>query len=58
MALDLVAGELIDLHQGQEDLASGQLRFLHAGSVQDDPTCDSRCSIRGPAGFPARAGEQ
>ena len=38
MALDLVAGELIDLHQGQEDLASGQLRFLHAGSVQDDPT--------------------
>ena len=38
MALDLVAGELIDLHHGQEDLASGQLRFLHAGSVQDDPT--------------------
>ena len=38
MALDLVTGELIDLHQGQEDLASGQLRFLHAGSVQDDPT--------------------
>ena len=38
MALDLVAGELIDLHHGQDDLASGQLRFLHAGSVQDDPT--------------------
>ena len=38
MALDLVAGELIDLYQGQEDLASGQIRFLHAGSVQDDPT--------------------
>ena len=38
MALDLVAGELIDLHHGQEDLASGQIRFLHAGSVQDDPT--------------------
>ncbi len=38
MALDLVAGELIDLQHGQEDLASGQLRFLHAGSVQDDPT--------------------
>ena len=38
MALDLVAGELIDLHHGQEDLASGQLQFLHAGSVQDDPT--------------------
>ena len=38
MALDLVEGELIDLHHGQEDLASGQLRFLHSGSVQDDPT--------------------
>jgi len=38
MALDLVAGELVDLHHGQEDLASGRLRFLHAGSVQDDPT--------------------
>ena len=38
MALDLVAGELIDLHHGQEDLALGHIRFLHAGSVQDDPT--------------------
>ena len=38
MALDLVTGELVDLHHGQEDLASGQLQFLHAGSVQDDPT--------------------
>ncbi len=38
MALDLVGNELIDLHHGQEDLAAGQLRFLHAGSVQDDPT--------------------
>ena len=38
MALDLVAGELIDLHHGQEDLALGQIRFLHAGSVQDAPT--------------------
>ena len=38
MALDLVADELIDLYHGQEDLASGQLRFLHGGSVQDDPT--------------------
>ena len=38
MAFDLVANELIDLHHGQEDLASGQLRFLHVGSVQDDPT--------------------
>ena len=38
MALDLVAGELIDLHDGQADLSLGQLRFLHGGSVQDDPT--------------------
>lgn len=38
MALDLVANELIDLHHGTEDLETGQLRFLHAGSVQDDPT--------------------
>ena len=38
MALDLVAGELIDLHHGQEDLESRQLRFLHGTSVQDDPT--------------------
>ena len=38
MALDLLGNELIDLHHGQEDLAAGQLRFLHAGSVQDDPT--------------------
>ncbi len=38
MAFDLIAGELIDLHHGQEDLASGQLRFLHSGSVHDDPT--------------------
>ena len=38
MALDLVTGELIDLHHGQEDLAAGQLRFLHSGSVRDDPS--------------------
>ena len=38
MALDLVANQLIDLHHGSEDLETGQLRFLHAGSVQDDPT--------------------
>ncbi|WP_115081506.1 CCA tRNA nucleotidyltransferase [Synechococcus sp. N32] len=38
MAFDLVAGELIDLHHGLKDLESGELRFLHAGSVQDDPT--------------------
>ena len=38
MAFDLLAGELIDYHHGLEDLASGQLRFLHGSSVQDDPT--------------------
>ena len=38
IALDLVAGELIDLHHGQKDLESGQLRLLHGTSVQDDPT--------------------
>ena len=38
MALDLVTQDLIDPHGGQRDLAVGQLRFLHAGSVQDDPT--------------------
>ena len=38
MAFDLVSGELIDHHHGLEDLASGQLRFLHACSVKDDPT--------------------
>ena len=38
MAFDLVAGELIDQHHGLEDLASGQLRFIHSGSVRDDPT--------------------
>ena len=29
---------LWDLHGGQDDLAARQLNFLHAGSVQDDPT--------------------
>ena len=38
LALDLVAGELIDLHHGLEDLVAAQLRFLHSRSVQDDPT--------------------
>ena len=38
MALDLVAGALIDLNHGQEDLESGQLRLLHGTSIQDDPT--------------------
>ncbi len=38
IALDLVTGELIDLHDGLSDLAAGQLHFLHRRSVQDDPT--------------------
>ena len=38
MVFDLVAGELIDPHHGQEDLESRQLRLLHGTSVQDDPT--------------------
>ena len=38
MAFVLVAGVLIDQHHGLEDLASGQLRFIHSGSVRDDPT--------------------
>jgi poly(A) polymerase len=38
MAFDLVTGELIDHHNGLDDLASGQLRLMHAGSVKDDPT--------------------
>lgn len=38
MALDLVSKDLIDPHGGQADLAAGHLRFLHSGSVQDDPT--------------------
>ena len=42
MALLLGVGdddpELLDLHGGQDDLASRQLNFLHVGSVQDDPT--------------------
>ena len=38
MALDLISGELVDPHGGQRDLAQGQLVFLHADSVSDDPT--------------------
>ena len=38
MALDLMSGELIDLHGGQSDLAAGRLQFLHPGSISDDPT--------------------
>ena len=53
MALDLVTDELIDLHHGQEDLKSSRLRFLHAGSVQEDPTRVIRA-----ARFAARIGFQ
>ncbi|MBM5798509.1 MAG: CCA tRNA nucleotidyltransferase, partial [Cyanobacteria bacterium K_Offshore_0m_m2_072] len=38
MALELEAGQLLDPHGGQQDLQQRQLRFLHAGSVADDPT--------------------
>jgi len=38
MALVLGAGQLLDPHGGQRDLQQRQLRFLHAGSVADDPT--------------------
>jgi len=38
MALTLEGGELLDLHGGQQDLSSRQLRFLHTCSVSDDPT--------------------
>ena len=36
--LDLVSGTLLDPHGGQADLELRQLRFLHHGSVRDDPT--------------------
>jgi poly(A) polymerase len=38
MALDLVSGTLLDPYGGQLDLERRQLRFLHGGSVRDDPT--------------------
>ena len=38
MALDLASGTLLDPHGGQADLELRQLRFLHHGSVRDDPT--------------------
>ncbi|MEB3201728.1 MAG: CCA tRNA nucleotidyltransferase [Synechococcus sp.] len=38
MALDLASGALLDPHGGQQDLERRQLRFLHSGSVRDDPT--------------------
>ncbi len=38
MALPLAGGELIDPHDGLDDLRAGVLRTLHPGSFQDDPT--------------------
>jgi poly(A) polymerase len=38
MALVLASGQLLDPHGGQQDLQRRQLRWLHAGSVADDPT--------------------
>ncbi|MBD2422220.1 CCA tRNA nucleotidyltransferase [Cyanobium sp. FACHB-13342] len=38
MALELASGHLLDPHGGQRDLEQRQLRFLHDGSVRDDPT--------------------
>ena len=38
MALELSAGELLDLHQGQLDLAARRLNLLHPQSLRDDPT--------------------
>ena len=38
MALVLASGQLLDPHGGQRDLERRQLRWLHAGSVADDPT--------------------
>ncbi len=31
-------GEMLDPYQGRDDLAAGQVRVLHAQSLQDDPT--------------------
>ncbi|MEB3335639.1 MAG: CCA tRNA nucleotidyltransferase [Cyanobacteriota bacterium] len=38
MAIDLATGVVLDPHGGGRDLARRLLRFLHAGSVRDDPT--------------------
>ncbi|WP_415399130.1 CCA tRNA nucleotidyltransferase [Synechococcus sp. W4D4] len=38
MALELVSGELLDLHHGQSDLSARQLNLLHPSSLRDDPT--------------------
>ena len=37
-AMALLPQGLLDPHGGQRDLQQRQLRFLHAGSVADDPT--------------------
>lgn len=38
MALELASGTLLDPHGGRGDLERRRLRFLHGGSVRDDPT--------------------
>ena len=38
MALELISGELLDLHHGQLDLATRRLNLLHPHSLRDDPT--------------------
>lgn len=38
MAIDLATGSLLDPHGGGKDLANRALRFLHPGSLRDDPT--------------------
>jgi poly(A) polymerase len=44
MAQDLMSGQLIDPHRGQQDLADRCLVFLHDKSVSDDPTRVIRAS--------------
>ena len=44
MAQDLMSGQLIDPHRGQQDLAARCLVFLHDESVSDDPTRVIRAS--------------
>ena len=44
MAQDLMSGQLIDPHRGQQDLADRCLVFLHDESVSDDPTRVIRAS--------------
>ena len=38
MAIDLATGSLLDPHGGAADLERRLLRFLHPGSLRDDPT--------------------